>query len=246
MELSTVLRHTPTVREFAPRPVDPAVLHEILDLARFAPSGGNRQGWHVIVVSDGQLRRRLRDLYVLGWREYMGHVERGLVPFAPDLAGIWHGPAIDLEAARSCPQPHLLADHLDEVPVLLVVTVDLTGLAVTDNGLDRQSIVGGASIYPFVHNILLAASDRGLAGVLTTVLCRQEPAVAELLGIRRPHAMAAVVAMGYPLQPPKRPRRLRVEEFATHDRFDGQPYLVGGEEPEPGASHPIHPGAHPQ
>jgi nitroreductase len=104
--------------------------------------------------------------------------------------------------------------------------VELSQLAVVDNGLDRQSIVGGASVYPFCHNVLLAARDAGLGGVITTVLCRQEPAVKELLGIPDGHALAALVALGHPVREITRLRRAAVEEFTSVDRFDGEPFRV--------------------
>ena len=90
---------------------------------------------------------------------------------------------------------------------MLLLFVDLTALAVLDNGLGRQSIVGGGSIYPFGHNVLLAARNEGLGGVLTTIICREEastevtPRGARELRARRPdrprppskvdHALAA-------------------------------------------------------
>lgn len=224
MELYEVMRTTGAVRSYADEAVPDAVLHRILDHARFAPSGGNRQGWRVVVVRDPDTRRRLRDLYALGWREYVAHREQGLVPFAPTDGGRWTGPAVDLAAARATPRPHPFADHLDAVPVLLVVCAELAALAVLDNGLDRQSIVGGASIYPFVHNILLAARNEGLGGVMTTTICRQEPAVKEALGIPEGFAVASLVALGHPRRRPVRLSRRPVTEFATVDRFDGSAF----------------------
>jgi len=226
MELRTVMRTTPATREFTDEPVGDEVVHAILDTARFAPSGGNRQGWQVILLRDPQVRARVRDLYVLAWREYTAHLRAGLVPFAPLDDGRWSGPAVDLDEARATPSPMPFADHLDEVPVLLAVVVELSQLAVVDNGLDRQSIVGGASVYPFCHNVLLAARDAGLGGVITTVLCRQEPAVKELLGIPDGHALAALVALGHPVREITRLRRAAVEEFTSVDRFDGEPFRV--------------------
>ena len=223
MDLYEAMRTTPATRSFLDEPVPPETLHRILDHARFAPSGGNRQGWRIIVVDDPESRRRLRDLYVLGWREYMAHRAVGLVPFAP-VNGTWDGPAIDLEEARRREAPYRFADHLDTVPVMLVVVVDLGAVAVMDNGLGRQSIVGGGSVYPFVHNVLLAARQEGLGGVITTVLCREEPAAKELLGIPDGHAVAALVALGRPRRPLTRLTRLPVEEFTTVDRFDGNPF----------------------
>ena len=226
MELRDVMRTTPATREFTDEPVPDQVVHDLLEVARFAPSGGNRQAWRVVVLRDPEVRRRIRELYVLSWREYMAHVTRGLVPFAPDADGRWHGPAVDLDEARDTPAPMGFADHLEDVPVLLLVLADLTTLAVLDNGLDRQSIIGGGSVYPFVHNLLLAARDSGLGGVMTTALARQEPAVKELLGIPTQFALASLVAIGHPVRAVTKLRRSEVADFASVDRFDGPAFTA--------------------
>jgi nitroreductase len=217
------MRTTGAVRTFDDRAVDNSTVWRILDQARFAPSGGNRQPWHVTVVQDPEIRRTLRDLCVLSWREYHEHVDQGFVPFAPSEDGIWHGPAVDLARARETEHPNALFDHLDEVPLVLLISVTLTSLAVTDNGLPRQSVVGGASIYPFAHNVLLAARNEGLGGVLTTVVCRQDEAIRDLLHLPRDEGIAALVVLGYPTRTVTRLRRKSVEEFATIDRRDGRP-----------------------
>jgi nitroreductase len=94
-------------------------------------------------------------------------------------------------------------------------------LATVDNGLDRQSIIGGGSIYPFCHNLLLAARNEGLGGVLTSVLMREEPAVRELLGIPDGFAVAGLMALGHPQKVITKLRRDPVEQFTVTDRFDG-------------------------
>ena len=215
------MRTTPATRAFTDEAVSDAVVHRILDHARFAPSGGNRQGWRVVLLRDRAIRRRIRELYSLGWREYMAHVDAGLVPFAPREHGRWNGPAIDLEAARRVPRPNDFADTLDTVPVLLLLIAQLGSLACVDNGLGRQSIVGGGSIYPFGHNILLAARNEGLGGVLTSVLVRQEPTVRELIGIPDDYAIAGLIALGHPVRTIRKLRRRPVEQFTTIDQFDG-------------------------
>ena len=226
MDLYEVMRTTPSTREFTDDPVPDEVLYRILSHARFAPSGGNRQAWRVIVVKDPETRRALRDLYRIGWREYVAHTVQGLVPFAPADDGRWTGPAVDLDQARQIERPYDFADHLDQSPVVLVLLADLTLLAVMDNGLDRQSIVGGASVYPFAQNVLLAARNEGLGGVLTTVLVREEAAAMELLGVPRPFAIAGLLALGRPRRPITRLRRAPVEQFTMVDRFTGEPFGV--------------------
>lgn len=226
MELALAMTTTAAVRSFTGAEVPDDVLYRILEAARFAPSGGNRQPWRIVVVKDKGLRESIRDAYVLSWREYLAHVEQGLVPFAPGANGRWDGPAVDLDRARAVPRPDDFADHLDTVPVMLVLLVRLSSLAVTDNGLGRQSIVGGASVYPFGHNILLAARAEGLGGVMTTVICREEPRLKELLGIDGELAVAGLITLGHPKHQVTKLKRKSVEEFATVDRFGGEPFSV--------------------
>jgi nitroreductase len=227
MDLDLAMRTTGAVRAFADDPVSDETLFRVLDRARFAPSGGNRQPWRVIVVRDPQTRRRLRDLSQLGWREYIAFVEQGVVPFGPREDGRPATPAIDLEAARAAERPAAFVDDLDRVPVLLVIAAHLPSLAVLDWGLDRQSIVGGGSVYPFVQNLLLSARAEGLGGVMTTFLCRQEPAAKEALDLPDDLAIASVVALGVVDRFPSRLKRRPVEEFASVDRFGG-PAFTGG------------------
>lgn len=222
MELSLVMRTTPATREFTGEPVPDETLRRILDHARFAPSGGNRQGWRVIVVEDPALRRRLRELYQRAWKEYWAHVEAGVVAFAPG-ADRFSRAHVDLDAAHQKDLPNAFADQMEHHPVLLVVAVELSALAVLDHGLDRQSIVGGASIYPFCHNVLLKARDEGLGGVMTTAICREESGVADLLGIPPTHVVASLIALGRPAREVTELSRRPVDRFTTVDRFDGPP-----------------------
>ena len=130
-------------------------------------------------------------------------------------------------AAAAAAGPGGFAEHLDEVPVLLVLLADLERLATVDRDLDRYTLVGGASIYPFAWSILLAARGEGLAGVMTTMAVRDEGTVKELLGVPDSVVVAGVLALGHPVHQPTRLRRAPVEEFATVDRFDG-PALEDG------------------
>jgi nitroreductase len=233
MELTAALRTTGAIRAFTDEPVEDGVLYEILDTARFAPSGGNRQGWRAIVVGSPELRRGLRDLYLPGWYDYLAQRAAGLVPWAPitdrraEREAAENAAAIAAEARRNPPG---FAERLDEVPVLLVVLADLRNLAAVDRDADRYTFAGGASIYPFVWSILLAARDAGLGGVMTTMLVRQEQQVRTLLGVPDEFAVAAVLALGHPVARPTRLSRAPVEEFTTTDRFDG-PRLTAGPVP---------------
>lgn len=224
MDLDEALRTTAAIREFRPDPVPDDVVHRILDTARFAPSGGNRQGWRVVVVRHPDIRVQLRDLYLGGWYEYLAQAEAGLVPWAPvtdedaEARAIAAAPAV---AARAAAGPGGFAEHLDTVPVLLAVLADLHALAAVDKGADRYTFAGAASIYPFTWSVLLAARSEGLGGVITTMPIRREPDVKALLRAPDDVALAALIALGYPRHQPRRLKRRSVEEFTTVDQFDG-------------------------
>lgn len=228
MDLIETLRSTGAVRDFLAEPVPDDVLHRVLDNARFAPSGGNKQGWRVVVVQDPEVRARLRDIYLDGWYEYVAIGQAGLRAFAPitdrDAEAAAAAGAEQVRAAAAS-GPGWFPEHLDEVPVLLVVLADLRVLAAVDRDLDRYSLAGGASVYPFVWSVLLAARAEGLGGVITTMPIRNEPALRALLGMPDELAAAAVLALGRPVRQPRRLTREPVEAFTTVDRVDGPPFL---------------------
>jgi nitroreductase len=223
MDLLQAMRTTPSTREFTDDPLPDDALYQILDDARFAPNGGNRQAWRVVVVRDPATKQRIAELYDLGMREYAAHNRAGLVPFVAAEAHRRTEPAVDLEEARRVPPP-TDASYLATAPVLLVIVVDLTNMPAVDSGLDRLSISVGASVYPLAHNILLAARNAGYGGHITTVLARQEPALRALLGIPKHYALATMLPLGKPVKEITKLRRAEVETFATVEQFDGPPF----------------------
>jgi nitroreductase len=229
MDLIETLRSTGAVREFQPEPIDDAVLHRLLDTARFAPNGGNRQAWRVIVVKDPEARQALRDLYLTGWYEYLAMAGAGLVPWAPvtdreaETEAIRRAPTLAEEAAARAASGAApgLAEALDTAPALLLVLADLSSLAAVDRDRDRYTFAGGASVYPFVWSLLLAARAEGLGGVITTMAIRREDDVRALFSVPASYAVAALVVLGRPVAAARRLRRNPVEEFAWVDRFEG-------------------------
>ena len=230
MDLTDALRSTGAVREYTDEPVDDATVYRLLETARFAPNGGNRQAWRIVVVKDPAIRASMRDIYLPGWYDYLAQVAAGLTPWAVVTDRLVEAESIAASgeiAAAAAAGPGGFAEHFDKVPVMLVLLADLSRLATVDRDSDHYTMVGGASIYPFAWSILLAARTEGLAGVMTTMVVRNEPAVKDLLGIPDTHLVAGVLALGHPVHQPTNLRRGAVEEFATVDRFDG-PGLEGG------------------
>jgi nitroreductase len=225
LDLVATLRSTGAARQFSDEPVPDEVIGRLLDTARFAPSGGNRQGWRVIVVKDPVTRVALRDLYLAGWYEYLALGAAGLVPWAPvtdrDKEAAAAADAAQFAAAGAAAPG--FAETLHTAPALLLVLADLAALAAVDRDLPRYTFVGGASIYPFVWSLLLAARSEGLGGVTTSVVIRREAEVRALFGIPDTVAVAALVVLGRPVHQPSRLKRAPVSSFTWVDRYGGSP-----------------------
>jgi len=216
MELYDVMRTTAAVREFTDDPLPDDVLHTILDNARFAPSGGNRQGTRIVVVRDPGTREALVGLTVPGARRYVAQRIAGEGPWNPvEPTGL----SDDQIAATDVPSS--FTEPLRQAAVVLVVCVDLRLVAALDQDLDRIGLISGASVYPLVWNILLAARNEGFGGTITTMAVAQEPAVKELLGIPAPYAVACVVPMGKPVKQLTKLTRVEVADLARRETWDG-------------------------
>jgi len=219
MELYDVMRTTFAAREFTGDPLSDATLARILDHARFAPSGGNRQGWRVVVVRDPVTREKLAGLTVPAAKRYTAQLQARENPWNTVEASAVDAATVE----RTAPMPRLL-DPVRAAAVVLVVCVDLRLVAATDQYLDRVGVVGGASIYPFAWNILLAARHEGFGGNITTLAVAQEPGIKALLAVPPHFAVCAVMPLGRPAKPLTRLRRRPVGEIATRERFDGPPF----------------------
>ena len=218
MDLYDVMRTTAAVREFTDDPLPDDVLHTILDNARFAPSGGNRQGTHIVVVRDAAMRERLVEITEPGARRYHAQRAAGETPWSAYVPSR----VTDEEAAQTA-VPSSVTEPLRRAAVVLVVCVDLRAVAALDKELDRVGIVGGASVYPLVWNILLAARNEGFGGTITTMAVAEEPELKQALGIPEPFAVAAVVPLGKPVKQLKRLTRVSVEELTHLEHWDGGP-----------------------
>ena len=193
------------------------MLTRILDNARFAPSGGNRQGTRIVIVRDAQTRNLLADLGMSAAKRYVAQLRNGEGPWNPlQPCGVDAETIAAVEVPRDSP--------LREAPVVLVVCIDLSVVAAFDQDLDRIGVVSGASVYPFVWNILLAARNEGYGGVLSTGVIAEEPRAKELLGLPEEFAIAAVLPLGKPVRQLTKLKRRPVAEIATVERFDGQPF----------------------
>ncbi|HYM14748.1 MAG TPA: nitroreductase family protein [Dehalococcoidia bacterium] len=195
MEFFEVARTQRAMRRLKPDPVSDADLWTILETAVMAPSGGNRQPWNFVVVRDLEKKRQIGAWYLEAWERAYG----------PQREVMLADPAL----ARTFNSADHLARHMAEVPVLLIAVIrkDMFALGPTL----------GASIYPAVQNLMLAARALGLGTTLTTLHKLHEDDVKRLLGIPDNVETMALIPIGVPKGKFGTPSRLPAEKVVYWD-----------------------------
>jgi nitroreductase len=213
------MRTTFAARDFTDDELPDDTLYRILDNARFAPSGANRQGGRVIVVKNPETKQALGHLCLPALRVYGVQRSSGESPWQSvhstnvDVETVWNDESIRAVIP--------MFEDLSQIPTVLVIAVDLEVIASMDKNLDRVGIISGGSIYPMAWNILLGARNEGFGGTLTTLLAANEAKAQELLGLEPNVAVAALLTIGKPKKQLTKLTRKKVEDFTTIDRADG-------------------------
>jgi len=218
VDLFEAMRTTFAAREFTGEPLPDDMLAQILGRARFAPSGGNRQGWHVVVVRDRATREGLAKATLPAAKRYTAQVKAGENPW-----NTVDPSAVDQATIEATDANARLVEPVLKAPVVLVICVDLKVVAATDQHLKRVGVIAGASIYPFAWNVLLSARAHGFGGTITTLAVSEEPQIKALLGIPPHVAVCAVMPLGRPVKQLTKLKRKPVGEFAVRERWGGAP-----------------------
>jgi len=173
------------------REVEPELIQECLELAVQAPTGGNSQNWHFVVVTDAQQRQALGDIYRKGFEIYREQY------IARSAAAVSKLPAERQETIRRVLDSTVyLVEHIHEAPVLLVPCV--WGRVDGFNAIEQAGVWG--SILPAVWSFMLAARSRGLGTSWTTFHLFYEQEAAEVLGIPYERvSQAALIPVAYTL-----------------------------------------------
>lgn len=215
MDAHEVLTTTRAVRKRIDlhRAVPMGLIAECIEVALQAPSGGNRQGWHFVVVTDPEKKTQIADHYRRSWNAYRA-------------AQRW-------DYAQEDPRQHridavvdsaqYLADHFHEVPVHVIPCIE--GRSEPLSHAAAAALFG--SIMPATWSFMLAARARGLGSSLTTLHLIYEREVAEILGIPPSVSQCALVPLGYLVGDTLRPAaRLEVSQVASLDSW-GRPLPTG-------------------
>lgn len=192
------------------RPVEPELVRECIDLATQAPTGGNNQGWHFMVITDADKRRQLADWYAQGFAMMYGNPDAVVANLPQD------DPAYVATTKRVISSAQYLAEHLGEVPVHVVPVIE----GRTDNApVAMQAAIWG-SLLPAVWSFQLAARSRGLGTCYTTLHLIFEQQAAELLGLPEHVMQGALIPVAHTLGTDFKPGQRRdLDRIIHHDTW---------------------------
>jgi nitroreductase len=211
VDLYDALMTTRAMRRFTDEPVSEDDVRACLRAAVQAPSGGNIQPWQFLVVTDVDTRRAIADLYRRAYDRYERALLAGLPPFRS---------ADDEDSfMRSVRSSRHLAEHLAEVPALVLFLMPDISMTLTDDDGPLDVGTPYASVYPAVQNFMLAARGLGLGTTLTTVYRIHHDELRTLCGIPDRHQVVALVPIGRPRGRFGVARRRPVEAITHWNRF---------------------------
>ncbi|MFT4614506.1 MAG: nitroreductase [Bacteroidia bacterium] len=198
LTLFEALRTTRAIRRLKPDPVPDELIRKICEAGTFAPSGGNRQPWLFIAVTEPERKRYIADCYRSIFDAYIAPaVEAALDPEFPD------------RKRRNIKAAMYLAEHMHEAPVLLVVA-----------GWKRRGEPQLQSLFPAIQNILLACRAVGLGASLTTAHIGQGREIDSYLNLSPETPSCALIPIGWPIGKYGTPPRKSIDQCLFFERYD--------------------------
>jgi nitroreductase len=181
-ELFHIMRTTRAMRRLKPDPVPDELVHRILEAGQYAANGGATQRWRFLVIKDRSIKEQVQEWYQKAFDEVVGPRYRGSAPPPGSSPGRYR---------RQHDAVEYLTEHYHEAPVWIV--------ACQDDWEEPPTRSSGASIYPAVQNMLLAARALGLGATLTSRHLRHEKEVEEIMGLPPGVHSYAILPIGYPM-----------------------------------------------
>ncbi len=201
--LFEIISTTRAMRRLKPDPVPDALIVRILQAGLCAPSGGNAQAWRFLVIKDAEIKTRVQAFYQRAFDEKVGPAY-AVNPPPPGVSPEQH--------RRQHAAVAHLTRHFHEAPVWIV--------ACLIHGRARPNRGSGASIYPAVQNMLLAARALGLGATLTSRHLLYEREAEEALGLPEGVHSYAILPIGYPMGRFGPVRRAPLTQVTYLDRWE--------------------------
>ncbi len=201
-----IIHTTRAMRRLRPDPVPDELISKILEAGVCAPNSGNTQRWRFLVVKDPEIKRAVQVHYKRALDEFAGPRYAASAPPPGSSKARYH---------RQHTAVEYLTEHFHEAPVWIVPCIE--------HGADTPTRWAGASIYPAVQNMLLAARALGLGATLTTRHLRYAEESEAALGLPPGVHSYAIIPIGYPMGNFGPVRRGDLGEFVYQDRW-GEPY----------------------
>lgn len=198
--LFEAIRTARAIRRLRPDPVPPALIRKVCEAGTFAPSGGNRQPWTFVAVTDPARRAFVAERYRRAFAAYI----------APALEAA-KDPAFPDATRRNMKAAMHLAEHMHEAPVQLFVA-----------GFQRRGEPQLQALFPAVQNVLLACRAVGLGASLTTVHRAFGAEIDAFLGLPADRPSCALLPIGWPLGRYGRPPRRSVDECLFWDSYEAR------------------------
>jgi len=181
-DIFAIMHSTRAMRRLKPDPVPDELIVKLLEAATCAANGGNMQTWRFLVVKDIEIKKKVQVLYKRAYDEWIGPRYATIAPPPGATKDGYH---------RQHTAVEYLTEHFHEAPVWIVACID--------HGEAKPNRGSGASIYPAVQNILLAARALGLGATLTNRHLHFEKESEEALGLPPGVHSYAIVPIGWPM-----------------------------------------------
>ena len=202
-DLFEILHTTRAMRRLKPDPVPDDLIRQILLAGQAAASGGNTQRWRFLVLKDLKIKKAVQVYYKKAFDEVVG----------PRYATSAPPPGSDpARYKRQHAAVEYLTDHYHEAPVWIVACLE-------DGSVSGPGRSAGASIYPAMQNMLLAARALGLGATLTTLYLQFEKEAETAFGLPPNVHSYALLPIGHPMGRFGPVRRVPLADVVYGDRW---------------------------
>ena len=194
MEFKEVVVKRRSIRKFKKDAVPKESLQRVLEAGRWAPSAGNSQPWHFLVISDREIKAKIACNCTNFSKKHWKQFSPARAKYLAGRGGSWD------------------KSYMKDIPILLAVSYELP------KNMNNELVLG--SVWMAVENMLLAATDEGLGSCVYTFLNKnEENKLKNILNESRRDRIACIIQLGYTKTEPMPPCRKELSEIVSYEHF---------------------------